>query len=165
MLQKKVEFLPKGRSLPVKLKRLTGQQKQMNKLNYFILWALILAGVSCVLKAPGLSRTLGKRPNGSTYVRWQKGKCLLQERDVTCVSAFASSLLGCTPMLARAVPEIAALKNPKNAVLGARFCLWYWWWRWLVVAARRVNFIFLKRGEVLNPALGHFWLVMVKSSN
>ena len=70
-------------------RRSAGRQLRHSLLNDTIQRALQSAGVQSVREPPGLLRTDGKRPDGSTLVPWSRGRCLIW--DATCPDTVAPS--------------------------------------------------------------------------
>jgi hypothetical protein len=60
-----------------------------NTINNILCRSISSAGFPATTEPLGLCRSDGKRPDGSTYVPWNKGKCLTW--DVTCPDTFAKS--------------------------------------------------------------------------
>lgn len=66
-----------------------GRHSRHARINDIIARSLTAAGLPCRLEPCGLCRDDGKRPDGITYIPWQRGKCLLW--DATVVNRLATS--------------------------------------------------------------------------
>jgi hypothetical protein len=101
-------------------KRSSGKFVRHNSLNELIYRALIRANIPASKEPLGLSRTDGKRPDGSTLIPWREGRCLLW--DVTVANTTASSYLSSSAVLAGSAAESAAARKvTKYAQLSARY--------------------------------------------
>ena len=84
-------------------------------LNYFVLHALLHAGLPSTKEPAGLIRTDCKRLDGFTNVPWQAGKSAVW--DVTVADTLADSYLASTSMTAAAIAELVATRKKSRIIM------------------------------------------------
>ena len=97
-----------------------GRYPRHEEINSIFSKALSTAGISAIVKPPGISRKDGKWTDGLTLFPWKQGKSLIW--DATCVDTLAKSYLNFSATTAGTAADRAeALKIRKYALLCDRY--------------------------------------------
>ena len=90
-------------------RRLPSRTARHAALNLLLQRALREAGIPARLEPPGLTRTDGKRPDGSTLFPWAEGR--LMAWDVTCVDPICTSYVAASSKSALAAATAAETRK------------------------------------------------------
>ena len=92
-------------------RRSAGRIQRHAMINDIIKRALGSANIPSVLEPPGLATSDNKRPDGLTWMPWERGMCLIW--DTTVVDALAPSRISNNPCQFSAATEAEVRKNSK----------------------------------------------------